>query len=59
MQTWTAGNREVQLQLFHDYPAQPGWVSHLSAVLPGAQTADAVVWGQNDEIFGPEGAGRS
>jgi pimeloyl-ACP methyl ester carboxylesterase len=62
--TWTLdqaaldrpGNREVQLALFRDYrfnlDAYPAFQSYFRACRPPA----LVVWGEHDEIFGPDGA---
>ncbi len=62
--TWTLdqaaldrpGNREVQLALFRDYrfnlDAYPAFQSYLRTHQPPT----LVVWGEHDEIFGPDGA---
>ena len=62
--TWTLantnldrpGNREVQLTLFHDYrlnlDAYPVFQQYFRTHRPPM----LLVWGQHDEIFGPEGA---
>ena len=50
------GNREIQLQLFHDYgsnpPLYPAWQAYFRAHQPPT----LVVWGKNDVIFPAQGA---
>ena len=50
------GNKEVQLALFHDYqfniPRYPAFQEYLRTHRPPT----LIVWGKNDEIFGPAGA---
>ncbi len=62
--TWTVdqygldrpGNREIQLQLFHDYGSNPGHYPAWQAYLRDHQPPTLVVWGKNDVIFPAEGA---
>jgi pimeloyl-ACP methyl ester carboxylesterase len=50
------GNQEIQLALFYDYRTNlaryPEWHAYFREHQPPA----LVVWGQNDPIFGPDGA---
>lgn len=50
------GNKEIQLRLFHDYQfnidAYPAFQEYFRTHRPPV----LVAWGQNDEIFGPDGA---
>lgn len=50
------GNREIQLQLFHDYgynpPLYPQWQEYFRKYQPPT----LIVWGKNDEIFPDTGA---
>jgi pimeloyl-ACP methyl ester carboxylesterase len=50
------GNREIQLALFRDYPANleqyPAFQEYLRTHRPPA----LIAWGEHDEIFGPDGA---
>jgi pimeloyl-ACP methyl ester carboxylesterase len=50
------GNREAQLDLFHDYQfnldAYPAFQQYFRERRPPT----LIVWGKNDEIFGPAGA---
>jgi pimeloyl-ACP methyl ester carboxylesterase len=62
--TWTVdqygldrpGNREIQLQLFHDYGSNPGHYPAWQAYFRAHQPPTLVVWGKNDVIFPAEGA---
>ena len=62
--TWTVdqygldrpGNREIQLQLFHDYGSNPGHYPAWQAYLRAHQPPTLVVWGKNDVIFPAAGA---
>jgi len=62
--TWTVdqygldrpGNREIQLQLFHDYGSNPGRYPAWQEYLRAHQPPTLVVWGKNDVIFPAEGA---
>ena len=50
------GNREIQLALFRDYPANideyPAFQEYFRTHRPPA----LIAWGEHDEIFGPDGA---
>jgi pimeloyl-ACP methyl ester carboxylesterase len=50
------GNRDIQLQLFHDYrsnlPRYPEWHAYFRRHQPPT----LIVWGRNDQIFPAEGA---
>jgi pimeloyl-ACP methyl ester carboxylesterase len=50
------GNQEVQLALFYDYrtnlAAYPAWHAYFREHQPPL----LAIWGQNDPIFGPDGA---
>lgn len=50
------GNKEIQLDLFHDYrtnlPLYPAWQAYLRRHRPPT----LVLWGKNDQIFLPAGA---
>lgn len=50
------GNREVQLQLFHDYRLNLDGYPVFQDYFRTHQPPTLVVWGQYDEIFGPDGA---
>jgi pimeloyl-ACP methyl ester carboxylesterase len=50
------GNREVQLQLFHDYRLNLDGYPIFQQYFREHKPPMLLVWGQNDEIFGPEGA---
>ncbi len=62
--TWTVdqygldrpGNREIQLQLFHDYGSNPARYPAWQAYFRAHQPPTLVVWGKNDYIFPAEGA---
>jgi pimeloyl-ACP methyl ester carboxylesterase len=62
--TWTVdqygldrpGNREIQLQLFHDYGSNPGHYPAWQAYFRAHQPPTLLVWGKNDYIFPAEGA---
>ncbi len=62
--TWTLananldrhGNREVQLRLFHDYRLNLDGYPVFQQYFREHKPPMLIVWGQNDEIFGPEGA---
>jgi pimeloyl-ACP methyl ester carboxylesterase len=62
--TWTVdqygldrpGNREIQLQLFHDYGTNPGHYPAWQAYFRKHQPPTLVVWGKNDYIFPAAGA---
>ncbi|MFG2075189.1 alpha/beta fold hydrolase [Nonomuraea maritima] len=51
------GNDEIQLALFRDYATNPPMYPALHAYLRDHCPPVLAVWGRNDEIFGPEGAG--
>ncbi len=50
------GNPEIQLALYADYPTNRLLYARLHEVLRETQPPVLVVWGRNDEIFGPDGA---
>ena len=62
--TWTLdqvaldrpGNREVQLALFRDYRFNIGAYPAFQAYFRAHRPPTLVVWGEHDEIFGPDGA---
>ena len=62
--TWTLanaaldrpGNHEVQLRLFHDYQCNVEAYPVFQQYFRDHQPPTLLVWGQNDEIFGLEGA---
>ncbi|WP_046246646.1 alpha/beta fold hydrolase [Hymenobacter terrenus] len=50
------GNREVQLQLFHDYRLNLDSYPIFQEYFRTRKPPTLLVWGKNDEIFGPAGA---
>ena len=50
------GNREVQLALFRDYRFNVDEYPAFQAYFRAHQPPTLVVWGEHDEIFGPDGA---
>jgi pimeloyl-ACP methyl ester carboxylesterase len=62
--TWTLdqvsldrpGNREVQLALFRDYRFNLDEYPAFQAYFRAHQPPALIVWGEHDEIFGPDGA---
>ena len=62
--TWTLdnanldrpGNREVQLRLFWDYKHNLDGYPAFQQYFRDHQPPTLIVWGRNDEIFGPKGA---
>jgi pimeloyl-ACP methyl ester carboxylesterase len=50
------GNREIQLDLFHDYGTNVPLYPQFQAFFREQQPPTLVVWGQNDEVFPAEGA---
>ncbi|GAA5165421.1 MULTISPECIES: alpha/beta fold hydrolase [Amycolatopsis] len=50
------GNDEVQLKLFLDYATNPPMYPALHEYLRDTQVPVLAVWGENDPIFGPDGA---
>ena len=62
--TWTLdqvaldrpGNREVQLALFRDYVTNVDEYPAFQAYFRAYQPPTLVVWGEHDDIFGPDGA---
>jgi pimeloyl-ACP methyl ester carboxylesterase len=62
--TWTVdqyqldrpGNKEIQLQLFHDYGSNPPLYPAWQAYFREHQPPTLIVWGKNDHIFPAEGA---
>jgi pimeloyl-ACP methyl ester carboxylesterase len=62
--TWThdaalvgrPGNDEVQLKLFRDYATNPPLYPALHQYLRDSQVPVLAVWGEQDPIFGPDGA---
>ena len=51
------GNKDIQLALFLDYGTNPGRYPAWQAYFRDRQPPMLVVWGKNDEIFPPAGAG--
>jgi pimeloyl-ACP methyl ester carboxylesterase len=62
--TWTVdqagldrpGNKEIQLALFRDYPRNIDHYPTFQEYFRTHQPPTLVVWGEHDEIFGPDGA---
>ncbi|MER6221115.1 alpha/beta fold hydrolase [Streptomyces sp900105755] len=50
------GNDQVQLALFRDYPTNIGGYPQLHEYFRASQVPLLAVWGERDEIFGPDGA---
>lgn len=50
------GNDEIQLALFRDYATNPPMYPALQAYLRASQVPVLAVWGEGDQIFGPDGA---
>jgi len=50
------GNHEIQLTLFRDYPTNVALYPAVQQYFRDAQVPLLAVWGENDEIFGPDGA---
>ena len=50
------GNDLIQLDLFSDYATNPPMYPSLHEYLRASRVPVLAVWGQGDEIFGPEGA---
>jgi pimeloyl-ACP methyl ester carboxylesterase len=50
------GNPEVQLALYADYPTNRSLYPAIQHALRQAQTPLLAIWGENDQIFGPDGA---
>jgi len=50
------GNKEVQLDLFYDYQFNLDGYAAFQQYFRDHRPPTLVVWGRNDEIFGPEGA---
>lgn len=50
------GNDEVQLALFRNYPSNIEGYPRLQEYFRTSQVPLLAVWGENDEIFGPDGA---
>ena len=50
------GNREIQLALFRDYPANIDEYPAFQEYFRRHQPPALVAWGEHDEIFGPDGA---
>jgi pimeloyl-ACP methyl ester carboxylesterase len=50
------GNDEVQLALFRDYPTNIDGYPQLQEYFRTSQVPVLAVWGERDEIFGPDGA---
>ena len=50
------GNAEVQLALYADYPTNRALYPLLHKAFRASAVPLLAVWGQNDEIFGPDGA---
>jgi len=62
--TWTLdqvgldrpGNRDIQMDLFHDYGTNVPLYPEFQAFFRSHQPPTLIVWGKNDFIFPPEGA---
>ena len=50
------GNREIQLDLFHDYGANVPLYPKFQAFFRERKPPTLIVWGKNDKIFPPDGA---
>jgi pimeloyl-ACP methyl ester carboxylesterase len=50
------GNNEIQMDLFLDYGTNPARYPEWHEYFRNSQPQLLAVWGQNDEIFGPDGA---
>ena len=50
------GNPDVQLALYADYPSNVALYPAVQETFRAAQVPLLAVWGENDEIFGPDGA---
>jgi pimeloyl-ACP methyl ester carboxylesterase len=50
------GNDKIQMKLFLDYATNPPLYPRLHEFLRTSNVPVLAVWGQNDEIFGPDGA---
>jgi pimeloyl-ACP methyl ester carboxylesterase len=50
------GNREIQMDLFHDYRTNVPLYPRFQAFFREYQPPTLIVWGKNDFIFPPEGA---
>jgi pimeloyl-ACP methyl ester carboxylesterase len=50
------GNDEIQLALFRDYATNPPMYPELHSYLRRSRPPVLAVWGNNDPIFGPDGA---
>jgi pimeloyl-ACP methyl ester carboxylesterase len=50
------GNREIQLDIFYDYRLNIPEYENFQRYLREQQPPTLIVWGKNDEIFGPAGA---
>lgn len=63
-ETWThdlalvsrPGNDEIQLKLFRDYETNVAMYPELHRYFRASQVPLLAVWGEGDEIFGPDGA---
>lgn len=51
------GNRDIQLDLFHDYGTNVPLYSEFQAFFRKYQPLTLIVWGKNDKIFPASGAG--
>ena len=51
------GNRDIQLDLFHDYGSNVPLYPDFQAFFRKYQPPTLIVWGKNDKIFPAEGAG--
>ena len=51
------GNRDIQLDLFHDYGSNVPLYPEFQAFFRKFQPPTLIVWGKNDKIFPAEGAG--
>jgi pimeloyl-ACP methyl ester carboxylesterase len=50
------GNKDIQLQLFHDYSSNPPHYPEWQAYFRRHQPPTLIVWGRNDQIFPADGA---
>ena len=51
------GNRDIQLDLFHDYGSNVPLYPEFQAFFRQYQPPTLIVWGKNDKIFPADGAG--
>ena len=51
------GNRDIQLNLFHDYGSNVPLYPQFQAFFRERQPPTLILWGKNDKIFPADGAG--